>query len=168
MQIRASTIRGDRPACPVDPEHRIHGHGSYSRNSKADGAEKETVERWRCTAGCCTISVLPDACLPYRPVGCDLLEAWLDAEFMGRDPPSVTENERGCLKRAHERFLQRIPSLTEVLGQMIKHVSPTATQLWAQLRKLGKLTSILRFLAEEFKTSLLGDYLCLAPRAVTG
>ena len=168
MQVRQSSIRGDRPECPVDPSHRVHGHGSYSRHSKADGDDQEDVERWRCTAGCCTISVLPDTLLPYRPVGCDLLEAWLEAEITGRDPPKVTENERGCLKRAQSRFLQRIPSLTEVLGQMIKHVSPTATQLWVQLRKLGKLTDILCFLADKFKTSLLGDYRCLAPRAVTG
>jgi len=126
------------------------------------------VERWRCTAGCGTISVLPDEFLPYRPVGSDLLQAWLDAELMGSDPPHVTENERGCLKRAHEHFLQRIPSLTEVMGQMINAVSPSATQLWGQLRKLGELGDILRFLAEKFKTSLLGDYRCLRPRTATG
>jgi hypothetical protein len=152
----------------VDPNHRVHGHGSYSRHSKADGTEQEDVERWRWTAGCCTISVLSDAFLPYRPVGIELLQAWLDAELMGRAPPDVTENERGCLKRAHERFLQRIPSLTEVMGQMIKAVSPSASQLWEQLRKLGELTDILSFLAEKFKTSLLGNYRCLRPRAATG
>jgi len=168
MQVRRSSIKGDRPECPVDPSHRVHVHAAYERYRKADGAGKETVPRWRCTAGCCTISVLPDANLPYRPVGVDLLEAWLDVEFMGRAPPQVTENEKGCLRRAHERFLQRIPSLTEVMGQMIKAVSPTATQLWVQLRKLGKLTDILRFLADAFKTSLLGDYWCLQPWVVSG
>jgi len=115
-----------------------------------------------------TISVLPDKLLPYRPVGTDLLERWLDTEFMGRGPPVVTESERGCLKRALTRFLQRIPSLTEVLGQMINDLSPTATQLWVRLRKLGKLTVILRFLAEDIKASLLGDYRCLQPWAVPG
>jgi len=154
--------------CPKDPSHRVHYHGSYERHSKADGEEKETVERWLCTAGCGTISILPDKFLPYRPVGTDLLEKWFDAAFMGRGPPPVTENERGCLKRAAKRFLQRIPSLSEVLGQMIDTVKPSATQLWAQLRKLGKLSDILRFLAEKFKTSLLGDYRCLRPRTVTG
>ncbi|NQU38998.1 MAG: hypothetical protein HQ523_03510 [Lentisphaerae bacterium] len=168
MQIRQSSIRGDRPDCPVDPRHRIHSNGSYKRHTKADGEKKEKVPRWLCTAGCCTISVLPDTCLPYRPVGGDLFESWLDTEFMGRAPPQVTENEKGCLDRALKRFLQRIPSLTEVLGQMIKVLSPTATQLWGQLRKLGKLTEILRFLAEKFKTSLLGDYRCLRPPLVSG
>ena len=152
----------------MDPSHRVHVLATYKRYSKADGAEKDIVPRWRCTVGCCTISVLPDTRLPYRLVGVELLEAWLDAELMSRAPPQVTENERGCLERAHTRFLQRIPSLTEVLGQMIKTVSPTATQLWVQLRKLGKLRGILRFLAEKFKTSLLGGYRCLHPRAVTG
>ena len=168
MQIRRSSIRGDRPVCPVDPSHRVHGHGSYSRHSKADGEKQEAVERWCCTVGCGTISVLPDEFLPYRPVGSELLQAWLDAELMGCDPPDVTENERGCLKRALRRFLQRIPSLTEVLGQMIPVLSPCASQLWEQLRKLGKLADILSLLAEKFKTSLLWDYRCLRPRTVTG
>ena len=126
------------------------------------------MPRWFCTTGCGTISVLPDTMLPYRPVGTALVMTWFDAAFMGRAPPRVTESERGCLKRAHERFLQRIPSLTEVLGQMISVVSPSATQLWGQLRKLGKLGDILCFLAEKFKTSLLGDYRCLHPWAATG
>lgn len=152
----------------MDPTHRMHYNGSYDRYAGADGAEKEKIPRWRCTAGCGTVSVLPDKFLPYRPVGVGLLEKWLDAAFMGRGPPEVTENERGCLKRAMKRFLQRIPSLSEVLGQMIEKVSPTATQLWVQLRKLGELREILRFLAEKFKTSLLGDYQCLHPRAVAG
>ena len=152
----------------MDPSHRVHVHASYKRYSKADGAEKEVVPRWRCTVGCCTISVLPDTFLPYRPVGSQLLGMWLDAELKGRAPPDVTENERGCLNRALTRFLQRIPSLTEVLGQMISVASPGATQLWRQLRKLGKLPDILRFLAEKFKTSLLGDYQCLRPRVATG
>jgi hypothetical protein len=51
---------------------------------------------------------------------------------------------------------------------MINVLSPTATQLWVRLRKLGKLTEILRLLAEDFKTSLLGHYRCLRPRVVSG
>ena len=168
MQLRQSSVRGGRPECPIDPAHKVHSHGDYERYAKAGGDEKEKVPRWFCTAGCGTISVLPDTLLPYRPVGTDLLEKWFDAECMGRGPPEVTENERGCLKRALARFLQRIPSLSEVLGQMIKVFSPTATQLWVRLRKLGKLTEILRLLAEDFKTSLLGHYRCLQPWAVSG
>ena len=168
MQVRQSSVRGDRPECPVDPTHRVHSNGSYKRYAKADGAEKEKIARWVCTAGCGTISVLPDAMLPYRPVAAGLVTKWFDAIFMGRAPPVVTENEKGCMKRALTRFLQRIPSLTEVLGQITKELSPTGTQLWAQLRKLGKLRDILRFLAESFKTSLLGNYRCLQPLTVPG
>lgn len=168
MQIRQSSIHGDRPQCLVDSKHRVHSHGSYDRYEKADGGESEKVPRWLCTAGCGTISVQPDTRLPYRPVGVDLLEGWLDAIFMGRAPPKVTENEKGCLERAVTRFLQRIPSLIDVLGQMIELISPTASQLWTQLRKLGKLGQILRFLSEDFKTSLLGNYLCLRPWVVSG
>lgn len=168
MQVRQSSVRGGRPECPIDRTHRVHSHGGYKRYGKADGTDKERVPRWLCVVCGGTISVLPDTLLPYRPVGADLLEEWFDADFMGRAPPKVTENEKGCLERALTRFLQRIPSLTEVLGQMIEILSPTATHLWVRLRKLGKLTEILRFLAEKFKTSLLGDYRCLQPWAVSG
>ena len=168
MQIRQSSMKGDRPQCPVDPSHRVHVHASYERYRQADGPEKETVPRWRCSAGCCTISVLPDTRLPYRPVGVDLLEAWLDAALMDLPPPLVTEKERGCLRRALSLFRYRIPSLSKVMGQMINVLSPCATQLWGQLRKLGKLRNILRLLSEDFKTSLLGDYKCLSLVVVTG
>ena len=168
MQVRQSSVRGDRPECSINRTHRMHSNGTYERYAEADGTEKEKVQRWLCTAGCGTISVLPDTRLPYRPIGTDLLEKWFDADFMGRAPPEVTEKEKGCLKRAAKRFLQRIPSLTEVLGQIIKALNPTTSQLWVRLRKLGKLRDILRFLAEDFKTSLLGDYRCLQPWVAPG
>jgi hypothetical protein len=168
MQVRASSLYGRRPACPIDRAHRVHSHGSYSRYAKADGSETERVPRWWCTAGCGTISVLPDNLLPYRPIGVGLVEGWFDAVFEGRAPPAVTEKEKGCLERARIRFVQRIPSLSEVLGQMVTALSPTATQVWTQLRKLGKLKDILRFLSEKFKTSLLGDYRCLRPPGPSG
>lgn len=167
MQVRQSSVRGGRPECPIDGRHRVHSHGSYERHSKADGAEKEKVARWLCVVCGGTISVLLDTMVPYRPVGTDLIEGWFDAACRSRAPPKVTESERGCLERAIARFFQRIPSLTEVLGQMIELLSPTAAQLWIALRKLGKLREILRLLAEDFKTSLLGDYRCLHPWVVT-
>jgi hypothetical protein len=152
----------------VDASHRIHAHSRYHRNAKADGNEKESIPRWLCTSGCGTISVLPDSQLPYRPIGTDLLEGWFDALFAGgRGPPPVTEKEKGCLDRAVARFHQRIPDLTVVLGQMISAISPTASQLWIGIRKLGKLHEILRLLAEDFKTSFLGHYQCLRPRGVS-
>jgi len=117
------------------------------------------VTRWLCIVCGGTISVLPDEMLPYRPVVVELLEAWFDSLHHGRDPPQVTEVERGCLERACSRFLQRIPSLTTILGQMVEAIRPTAQALWTQLRKFRRLVDILRLLAEKFKTSLLGDYL---------
>ena len=167
MQVRQSSVRGDRPECPIERGHRVHSHGSYKRHRKADGAEKEKIPRWLCVVCGGTISVLLDTMVPYRPVGTDLIEEWFDAAFRSRAPPKVTENERGCLERAVARFSQRIPSLTEVLGQMIEPLSPMAAQLWIALRKVGKLPEILRLLAEDFKTSLLGDYRCLQPWVVT-
>ena len=168
MQVRQSSVHGDRPECPIERTHRVHSHGVYKRYAKADGTDKEKVPRWLCIVCGGTISVLSDTRLPYRPVGTSLVEKWFDAVFMGRAPPKVTEKEKGCVERAVRRFLQHIPSLTEVLGQMINVLSPTATQLWVRLRKLGKLTEILRLLAEDFKTSLLADYRCLRPWAVSG
>lgn len=167
MQLRQSSVRGDRPECPTSRHHRVHSHGRYKRYRKADGSGKEPVPRWLCTVCGSTISVLPDTRLPYRSVGVVLIEAWLDASFRGRAPPTATEKEKGCLNRAMRRFLQRIPSLSEVLGQMLQIIRPTATQLWIGLRKLGKLGEILRFLADDFKTSLLGDYRCLQPWGVS-
>ena len=126
------------------------------------------MARWLCTVCGGTISVLPDEMLPYRSVGVGLLEGWFDALHHGRDPPAVTEVERGCLDRACSRFLQRIPSLTTILGQMVEAIRPTAQALWTQLRKFRRLVDILRLLAEKFKTSLLNDYRCLRPWSVSG
>ncbi len=92
------------------------------------------------------------------------MERWFDARFHGRDPPLVTESEKGCLVRAMRRLAQNTPSLTEVLGQMITAINPTVAQLWSELRKLGSLVGILRMLSEDFKTSLLGDYACIGRR----
>ena len=161
MQVRQSSIRGSRPKCPLDRTHRIHAHGSYKRYGKADGNEREKVFRWLCVVCGGTISVLPDTMLPYRPIGTGLIEEWFDAIFMGRAPPEATEKEKGCLNRSVTRFLQRIPILNEILGQMIAVINPTASKLWKELRKQGKLGKILRFLAEKFKSSLLGNYRCL-------
>lgn len=167
MQVRQSSVLGDRPQCPIDRAHRVHVHGEYRRYVQADGSSREKIPRWRCTVCGGTISVLPDTLLPYRSVGVALLEAWLDAAFMGRAPPEATERERGCLERALARYLQRTPSLSKVLGQMIETVKPRAAQLWEELRKLRKLSETLRFLADNFNTSLLGNYQCLHPWTVS-
>lgn len=163
MQMRKSSIRGDRPECPIDRGHKVHAHGNYTRYKNADGTEQERVPRWLCIVCCKTISVLPDEMLPYRSVGTYLAEKWLDAVFLSRAPPITTENEKGCLKRLATRFVQRIPVLREAFGQMISATRPSASKFWKEIRKSMKLEEILRLLAEKFKTSLLADYLCLSP-----
>jgi hypothetical protein len=167
MNIRYSNMIGDRPTCPVDRSHRIHGHGSYSRYSNSDGDELENIPRWICIVCRRTISVAPDNTIPYRPISTTLLEKWFDFRLRGHRPPAVLEKEKGCAERALERFLQRIPHLAEIMGQMIGVIRPTATQLWSELRRHAKLAAILGLLAERFKISLVGDYRCLRPWEVS-
>jgi len=168
MQIRQSSVRGERPLCPHDRNHRIHSNGCYCRYAKADGDEKVRIPRWFCVVCGGTISVLPDEMLPYRAVGADTVMRWFDAILAGRSPPPVTEKERGCLERSLEAFTQNIPALKSTLGQIVTTITTSAAQLWTQLRRGRNLVGILRFLADEFKTSLLRDYYCLRPWPMRG
>jgi len=165
MQIRASSLKGGRPACPLDPGHKVHIHGPYERYANCDDEQKEDIPRFLCVPCGHTISVLPDHFLPYRPVSASLVEQHFDAQAnpdQAEEPPA-TEKEKGCLKRAWARFKQRVSSLTERLGQMIRPVKPTAAHLWNQLRRKSNLAAILLQLARPFNISLLGDYLRLRP-----
>ncbi len=66
MQMRQSQVTGDNPLCPVDPQHLIHGHGSYTRCGDDDVLKPtEVIPRWLCLPCGHTISVLPDHLLPY-------------------------------------------------------------------------------------------------------
>lgn len=165
MQVRASSFKGDRPPCPVDPHHPVDRHGAYGRYANCDDAEQENIERFLCRPCGHTISVLPDRKLPYRAVPVPLLEKHFDAlANPGQIPePPATQNEKGCLKRAWARFQQRVAPLIATLGQMIRSVKPSAAQLWNQLRRHSNLPTILLELAQPFNTSLLHDYLCLQP-----
>ena len=165
MQIRASSFRGDRPACPLNPNHKVHVHGPYDRYANCDDEQKEDVPRFLCVPCGRTISVLPDHFLPYRAVAVPLVEKHFDAQANPgqTEEPAATEKEKGCLKRGWARFKQRVSSLTARLGQMIRPVKPTAAQLWNQLRRKSNLATILLQLARPFNSSLLGDYLCLRP-----
>jgi hypothetical protein len=162
MQVRQSSVRGSRPWCPADRTHRVHAHGSYHRYAKADGPQTIRIERWLCSVCGGTISVIPDNRLPYRAVDADLAMRWFDHLLHGRaPPPPATEKERGCLERALQAFIQHIPELTRALGQIVRAITPSAAQLWTLLRRGRNLVDILRFLADDFKTSLAGDYACL-------
>lgn len=162
MQLRHSQTKGGRPACPVDPAHRVHGNGRYQRLKSPDGNEMISVPCWNCTGCSLSFSVLPDGVLPYRAISTEQLESELDSAFCGKDSPQQTENEKGCLKRALHSFIQNTPSLADALGQIIKTIHPSAAQLWKELRELaGTLRKILLYLADPFKVSLLGMYQCL-------
>jgi hypothetical protein len=157
-------FKGDRPSCPLNPNHPVHVHGSYDRYANCDDEEKEDIPRFLCVPCGRTISVLPDHFLPYRAVGVPLVEQHFDAQANpGQAPePPATQKEKGCLKRAWTRFKQRVAPLSATLGQMIRPVKPTAAQLWKQLRRKSNLAVILLELAKPFNTSLLHDYRCLA------
>ena len=80
MQIRASSLNGDRPACPLNPDHKVHVHGPYDRYANCDDEDKEDIPRFLCVPCGRTISVLPDHFLPYRAVGVTLVEKHFDAQ----------------------------------------------------------------------------------------
>ena len=165
MQLRQSQLKEGRPICPSDSNHRVHAHGRYERNKTPDDVETFEVPRFICTQCGLTFSVLPDDVVPYRPISTQLLESGLDCAFLDKDPPPLTENEKGCLKRACQSFIQNIPFLTDTLGQIIKTTHPSAAQLWQELRELsGTMSEILLYLAALFKVSLLGMYRCLTFR----
>lgn len=164
MQTRRSLLSGDRPACPVDPKHKINRHSKYARYANCLELNKtQWIPRFVCRHCWRTISVLPDDTLPYRPISVALVQSDFDAKASEQPEPPVRETERGCLKRAWHRFTQRITALTVVLGQIMQTRRSGAKQTWLQLRRLGNLEHILRLLGRKDKTSLLGDYGCLKP-----
>ncbi len=137
MQVRCSSLKGDRPRCPLDPNHSVDCHGVYWRCADGNGNDKkQAVGRYLCRPCGHTISVLPDHFLPYRAPAVDLVQKHFDAQANPgqADEPPATEKEKGCLKRAWARFQQRVAPLRAKLGQMIESVKPSAAQLWNQLR----------------------------------
>jgi hypothetical protein len=149
----------------VDPNHTIHLHGDYQRYANCDDNQTEDIPRFLCLPCGHTISVLPEHRLPYRAVAVWLIERYFDAQAhpgQAQEPPA-TEKEKGCLKRAWNRFGQRVAALATVLGQMMQIRRGDPKPFWSALRRLGNLPAILRQLGKSFNTSLLHDYLCLLP-----
>lgn len=162
--MRCSHLSGDRPCCPVDPKHKVHRHGHYSRHGDCDGLEPlEIIRRFLCLICGRTISVLPDHLLPYRPIAAPRVQGHFDAKTSDQPTPPATEKERGCLKRAWVRFSRRTTALAATLGQMVQLVVREPRLIWRQLRRWGNLSAILRLLGRPFNTSLLHDYRCLHP-----
>jgi hypothetical protein len=165
MQIRKSSMIGDRPSCPVDKKHKIHRHDTYERYGDCDDINPLilVILRFLCVPCGHTISVLPDNVLPYRAVPAPLVEKHFDAKSNDTPEPPANEKEKGCLKRAWNRFGQRVAALATVLGQMLQIRAQAPKPLWSALRQRGNLPAILLQLARPFNTSLLHDYLCIKP-----
>ena len=164
MQIRSSSLSSSHPSCPVDPRHPVHRHGHYHRHGGCDGPSAlETIFRFLCVPCGRTISVLPDHLLPYRPISVPKVQAAFDAKSLGHQPPPASEKEKGCLKRAWERFSRRTTALAAILGQMMQLVLLEPKLIWSQLRRWGNLSDILLLLARPFNSSLLHSYRCLQP-----
>jgi hypothetical protein len=144
----------------------MHRHGCYLRYLDAKGDERVAMQRFLCPPCGHTVSVLPSNQLTYRPLKVKRLEAYFDAQAgvsTGLDPPPEL-TEAGCLQRAWNRFLTRVDRLKNAFGQMLRTGLNTAGQLWKEMRQsMGSGEQILRFLAQNCKCSLLGDYACLRP-----
>ena len=122
------------------------------------------MQRYWCPGCGLTLSVLPTARLPYRPLEGPRVEAFFNAQAAigsGPDPPPGVL-EAGCLRRAWTRFVTRVSTLKEAFGQLIPSVISEAANLWQQMRLAKEtLAGILGFLAQTRNISLLGDYRCL-------
>ena len=178
MQIHVEKVCGaSRPCAPSDcaqckGTQKLHINGSYERNADCAGTEKAVVLLFLCPRCGCTFSVIPLGMLPYRSLPVERFEAWMDdrhgesapAAGGGARPPPASEVERGCLERAQENLLQRIPFLSGLLGQRLPLLACGDIRgFWRALRSIGRLAEILVHLAGNFKTSLLRDYLSLLP-----
>jgi transposase-like protein len=163
MQVREGSFHGPRPACPEHPKQRVHRHGFYARFENCDSQQRLRIERFVCPRCGRTLSVLPKNRLPYLALNTTMVESEFDARASGTDPPSRSEKERGCLRRAFARFAARVTSLCALLGQMIGPIKPSVGECWSGLRQLDNLEGILLWLGTKFNTSLLADYRCLQP-----
>ena len=178
MQIHEESLKGmDRPCAPENcllckGTRKLHVNGSYSRNANCTGNEKTKVRCYLCPQCGATFSVIPRGMLPYRSLPVERFEAYMDqlhdpppsSADGDLKPPPASEVERGCLRRAEQRLLQRIPILLGSLGQRM----PLLAQgdiggFWRALRKTGRLVETLVHLAGNFNHSLLGDYRSLLP-----
>jgi len=156
MQLREGSFDGPRPTCPEHPKQRVHRHGFYVRFENCDSQRRLRIERFVCPRCGRTLSVLPKNRLPYVAVNTTLVESEFDARASGTDPPSTSEKERGCLRRAFERFAGRVAPLCALLGQMIGPIKPSVGECWRGLRQLDNLEGILLLLGTKFKTSPSG------------
>jgi len=138
MQLREGSFHGPRPTCPEHPKQRVHRHGFYVRFENCDSQRRLRIERFVCPRCGRTLSVLPKNRLPYIALNSTILESEFDARASGTDPPPSSEKERGCLRRAFERFAGRVAPLCALLGQMIGPIKPSVGECWRGLRQTGQ------------------------------
>ena len=166
IQIRADSLKDERPRCPRSCRRKLHRHGGYWRYAHPRGEVKFYVERFLCVVCNHTVSVLPVGRITYRPLEVKRLQSYLDSQGglgSGPDPPPDLL-EAGCLRRAWIRFLTRVEPLKTFSGQMLRTTLNRPGQFWLEMRRcFGSLEEILSFLARTRKCSLLGDYACLRP-----
>lgn len=171
MQIRRSSFpfEASEPPCPFDHESKpcLQRHGHDERYAQPEGSRKTRIQRFLCKFTGKTVSVLPDALLPYRSINVPDLQEHFDrltASTQEQAPPAQSEAVRDYLARASKRFSRtdRATSLADFFGQRLpRTTSPHA--LWKAMRHAaGNLSQILLELAVQGK-SLLGDYRCLTP-----
>lgn len=141
----------------------MHRHGTYQRRKHPTGSETVTVQRYLDPRRGRTASVLPEDCVPYRPVPAARLEAHFDqnAEIgPGPDPPAKVV-EAGCLSRAWKRLAARQDPLRRAFGQLLGPCRTTVEELWRELRRAKTtLGAMLGFLFDGHNLSLLGAYAC--------
>jgi hypothetical protein len=173
MQIRASQFQKERGCMHPGCDGVLHGHGSYSRYSGPDGSECFAVPRYCCSRCRLTLSVLADERMSYRAVTVAEVEAAFDrtvgrgeAEDAARASPAASEKKSGCLDRAWKAWNRNSRRIAELMGHLLpREALGCAQRCWRSLRAAFSLEGILKLLGERFKTSLLGDYRCLKPRA---
>jgi hypothetical protein len=161
IQIPQSSLRTERP---IGVNGRpMHGNGGYVRRKNPNGDEEVKIPRYRDPVTGKTASVLPEGCVPYRPVRAERLEAYFNfrsGNNAGLDPPPKPI-EAGCLRRAWLRLSKRQDQLRGAFDQLIPLGLDSVEKLWSEILKAkSRLSAILGFLFEKHKISLLGDYAC--------
>ena len=174
MQVYQNSLGADERPCPGSDCAQckgcaiLHKHGSFTRWRGVDGTRSESVQRYICPRCRSTWSVIPPGMMPYRSIEVERFQELADSQLgsTGGDarPPSATEKEEGCIRRAMKKLSERIPLLCGLLGQqMPAPVGMDIGSFWRALRKLGSTGEILLRLARDFKTSLLRCYRSLLP-----
>tara|TARA_R110002073_G_C9316427_1_gene568014 strand:- start:321 stop:839 length:519 start_codon:yes stop_codon:yes gene_type:complete len=169
MQIRRASFPAEalQPPCPFAHEDQpcLHSHGHYERYAQPEGSGKTRIVRFLCKFTGKTISVLPDALLPYRSINVPDVQEHFDqltSSNQEQASPEQSEAVRDYLDRTWKRFSRtdRATSLTDFFGQRLPQTAPPRA-LWKAMRHAaGNLSQILLELAAQGK-SLLGDYRCL-------